>query len=137
MTTSIEQIYGKVPVTILAIHGDLDASNYLDVIAKAKEAYAAGTRNLIIDMSDMAFMASSGLVALHSISLLMQGEEPPDPQHGWGAFHALDRGAESGPQGQVKLLNPQPKVERSLEITGLKEFFEIYTNLETAIASFE
>lgn len=136
MTITINQTQGKVAVTILGIHGDLDASNYLDVVAKAKEAYDAGARYILIDMNDMPFMASSGLVALHSVALLMRGEEPPDPEYGWAAFRAIDRDRESGLQRQVKFLNPQPKVDQVLEMTGLKEFFEIHTDLETAIASF-
>ncbi len=136
MTITIDRAQGKVPVTILGIQGDLDASNYLDVIAKAKEVYDAGARHILIDMSAMPFMASSGLVALHSIALLLRGEEPPDPEYGWAAFRALDRVRDIGLQRHVKLLSPQPKVDQLLEMTGLKGFFEIHTDLETAIASF-
>jgi anti-anti-sigma regulatory factor len=136
MTITIDRAQGKVAVTILGIHGELDASNYLEVIAKAQEAYDAGARYILIDMNDMPLMASSGLVALHSVALLMRGEEPPDPEHGWAAFRAIDRDRDSGLQRQVKFLNPQPKVDQVLEMTGLKEFFEIHTDLDTAIASF-
>ncbi len=136
MTITIDRAQGKVPVTILGIQGDLDASNYLDVIAKAKGVYDAGARHILIDMSAMPFMASSGLVALHSIALLLRGEEPPDPEYGWAAFRALDRVRDIGLQRHVKLLSPQPKVDQLLEMTGLKGFFEIHTDLETAIASF-
>jgi anti-anti-sigma regulatory factor len=136
MTITTDQAQGKVPVTILGIQGDLDASNYLDVIAKAKEAYDAGARYILIDMSDMPFMASSGLVALHSVAMLLRGEEPPDPEYGWAAFRAVDRDRDSGLQRHVKLLNPQSQVDQVLEMTGLKESFEIHTDLETAIASF-
>lgn len=136
MTIKLEQAQDNTQVTILSIEGDLDASNFEDVINTAKQALAAGAQYLLIDMSKMPFMSSSGLIALHSVALLMRGDEPPDPQYGWGAFHALDRDRESGLQEKVKLLNPQPKIDRSLEITGLKEFFEIHTDLDTAIASF-
>ena len=36
MSITLDQAQGKVPVTVLAIHGDLDASNYLEVIAQAQ-----------------------------------------------------------------------------------------------------
>jgi anti-anti-sigma regulatory factor len=128
---------GNPSVTILGIQGDLDASNYLDVIAKAREIYDAGGRYILIDMSDMPLMASSGLVALHSIALLLRGEQLPDPEHGWAAFRAIDRDRDSGLQKHIKLLNPQPPVDRMLEMTGLKVFFEIYTDMATAVGSFE
>ncbi len=136
MNITVEQAQGRVPVTILGIHGDLDGSNYMDVIAKAKEVYQAGARYLLVDMRDIPYMGSSGLVALHSIASLLRGETPPDPESGWSAFHAIARDRDTGAQPYVKLLGPRPKVERTLDITGMKAFFEIYTDLETAVASF-
>jgi anti-anti-sigma regulatory factor len=136
VSITIDQVEGKVPVTILAIQGDLDASNYRQAIAKADEAYSAGARNLLVDMSEMGFMASSGIVALHSMVLLFRGEQRPDPEHGWEAFHAISRDQDTGVQKNVKLFNPQPRVIRTLEVTGLKTFFEIFTDREAAIASF-
>jgi anti-anti-sigma regulatory factor len=136
MTITIDQVQGKVPVTILGVQGDLDASNYQEVIDSATQAFEAGARDMLIDMSDIQFMSSSGLVALHSIALLLRGEKLPDPEFGWEAFNTLERDRESGIQEHVKLLNPQPQVDRSLEITGLKKFFEVYTDLDTAVASF-
>ena len=136
MSIATSQAQGKVPVTVLAIQGDLDASNYLDVIVKARQAYSAGARYILIDMSDLSLMASSGLVALHSIALLMRGIEPPNPEHGWAAFRALDHDRDSGLQKHIKLLNPRPKVEQVLEMTGLHSFFEVHTDWQKAIASF-
>ena len=136
MTITIDQAQGKVPVTILGVQGDLDASNYQDVIDSATQAYEAGARDILIDMSDIKFMSSSGLVALHSIALLMRGEELPDPEHGWEAFRTLDRDRESGIQRHVKLLNPQPQIGRALDLCRLNKFFEIYTDLDSAVGSF-
>jgi anti-anti-sigma regulatory factor len=136
MTVTTQQVQGKVPVTILKVQGDLDASNYLDVIQKAQEAYNAGERDFLFDMGEIPFMASSGLVALHSMAMLVKGEKPPDPSEGWGAFRSLEREPKGVFEEHVKLLNPQPKVDRTLEMTGMKGFFEIFTDLDTAINSF-
>jgi len=136
MQITVDQIQSRVPVTVLAIHGDIDASNYEQVIAKGRELYAAGARHLLLDLSDVPFMGSSGVVALHSIALLMRGETPPNPEAGWQAFHAIDHARAGGVQQQVKLLNPQPKVSRTLQITSIGDFFEIYTDKQAAIASF-
>jgi anti-anti-sigma regulatory factor len=136
MTITVSQAQGNVPVTILGIQGDLDASNYLDVIAKAKEICAAGAQHVLIDMGGVPYMSSSGLVALHSVALLVRGEEPPDPEYGWAAFHAIDRDLDSGRQRHVKLLNPQPRVERVLKKAGFDRFFEVFSDQEAAVASF-
>lgn len=126
----------SLPIAILAIHGELDGSNFQDLIDKGKELYQSGTRNLLLDLSDMPFMSSSGLVALHSLILLLRGLAPHDAQSGWDAFHAIDRERGSGTQTYVKLLNPQPKITLTLQKTGLDEFFEVYGDLPAALASF-
>jgi anti-anti-sigma regulatory factor len=136
MNLTVDQSQGRVPVTILSIHGAVDASNYEEVIAQARELYNAGTRYLLVDMSDITFMSSSGLVALHSIALLLRGEQPPDPEMGWQAFHTISHDRDTGAQDHVKLLNPQSKVKQTLEMTGMDAYFEIHTDLQTAVASF-
>ncbi|MEP7190417.1 MAG: hypothetical protein ABI901_14590, partial [Roseiflexaceae bacterium] len=90
----------------------------------------------LIDCSDMPFMGSSGVVAIHSIALLMRGEMPPDPAAGWQAIHSIDHARADGMQQQVKLLSPQPKVSRTLQMTSMSDFFEIHTDTQAAIASF-
>ena len=50
MTITTSQAQGSVPVTILRLQGDLDASNYLDVIKAARVAYGAGARHMLLDM---------------------------------------------------------------------------------------
>lgn len=136
MRTSIESVQGKVPVSILAISGDLDASNFEMVISTARELYSSGVRHLLIDLSELNFMSSHGLVALHSIILLMRGKTPLDPQSDWAAFRTIDREGDSGMQTNVKLLNPKLKVLTSLKMTGMDEFFEIFADQQTALASF-
>ena len=136
MYVTATQAQDKVPVTVLHINGELDASNYQIIIDKAKETYAGGARNVLLDLSEVPYMGSSGLVAFHSVALLMRGETPPDPEEGWGALRSIDRERDAGLQEHVKLLNPQPKVERVLRMAGFDQFFEIYTDEETAISSF-
>ena len=136
MELEIAEAQGRIPVTIMKLRGELDASNYLNVIAKAEELYAAGTRDLLLDLSDLSFMASSGLVALHSMALIMKGEEPPDPDHGWGAFRGISRERERGVAEHLRIYHPQPSVARTLEMTGFKSFLEVHVDLETALASF-
>jgi len=136
MTVTLEQAKNNSQVSILGIEGDLDASNYQEVIDTARQARDLGAKFLLINMSEMSFMSSSGLVALHSVALLMRGEVPPDPEYGWEAFRSIDRDRDSGTQERVKLVNPNPRVDRSLETTGMKEYFEIHADLDTAISSF-
>lgn len=137
LETTIEQAVGRVPVTVVALKGELDASNFGELIETARRLYDSGTRHLLLDLTDLRFMASSGLVALHSILRLIHGEPPPDPEAGWGALHTLGLDVSAGTiQGEVQLCAPQPAVERVLTRTGLSRLFLIHPDRATAIAAF-
>ena len=84
-----ERVEGRVPITVVGLDGELDASNFERLIEEVRGLYDVGDRTLLLDLSGLTFMASSGLVALHSIVLVMHGDEPPDLEGGWSAFHAL------------------------------------------------
>jgi anti-anti-sigma factor len=135
MNISTRQVEGRIPIMVVTIQGDLDGSNYMDLIAKGKELYQAGARRLILDMSQVSFMSSAGIMALHSLALLMRGEQIPDPEQGWAALHAATEKS-NNLQTNVKLLNLQPKVDRTVQLAGMKAFFEIHTDLAAAVASF-
>jgi len=136
MQITVTETESKVPVTILHLKGEVDASNYQLVIGQARQAYAAGARHLLLDLSEVPYIGSSALVAFHSVALLVQGKTPPDPEAGWGALRSIDRERKAGLQQNVRLLNPQPKVERVLRMAGLERLFEIHTDQAAAIASF-
>jgi anti-anti-sigma regulatory factor len=137
MNISVREMQGGVPVTVLGVQGDLDASNYQDLMAKAAEVYGAGAKDILLDWTGTPFVSSSGLVALHSIALMMSTGQPiGGSEDGWGAIQAMRRGLPTGVQQHIKLLGPQPNVVRTLEKAGMREFFEIHTDLDTAVASF-
>ena len=137
LETSVEQASGRVPITVLTLDGELDASNFGALIEQVRGLYEAGTRHLLLDLAGLRFMASSGLVALHSIVRLMHGEAPPDPEAGWGALHALGQDVAAGStQAEVRLCGAQPAVERVLARTGLNRLFLAYPDRASAIAAF-
>lgn len=138
MNITTTQVQGKVPVTMMKLHGELDASCYLDVIAAAKKLAQQGVHDLLLDLSDMTFMSSAGLMALHSITMLMQGKEPPNPEDGWGAMHdiAHDVDQSTGYAAHTKLLRPQPRVAKTLTITGFDQILQVFNDQDEAVASF-
>jgi anti-anti-sigma regulatory factor len=129
ISISIEQ--AKEPVAVMRLKGSLDASNFLEVVTKAQEIYQNPARDLIIDLSEVPFISSAGLVAIHKIALLYSGvpqgvEENtrPDATHN------------SSARRHVKLLSPPLVVDQILETTGLKLFFKVFTDLDSALKSF-
>jgi anti-anti-sigma regulatory factor len=121
---------------VLKLHGDIDASNYREIVVKAEDLFGEGARDFLIDLSDVPYMSSAGMVALHSISLLVRGEKPSDPEAGWPALKSFDRARDRGLVEHVKLLGPQKYVAETLEKAGFTQFFEIFTDLNKAVASF-
>ncbi len=136
MNITCNEAQGRVPVTVFGLSGALDGSNFRELIARGQEAYAAGTRRILIDMRDLTFMSSAGLVALHALARVLCGEPVPDLEDGWAAYHALERVQGGGLQPCLKLLKPQPKVAKVLRTSGMDAFFEIHEEMEKAIASF-
>ena len=137
LETTIEQAAGRVPITIVALDGELDASNFNELIETTRRLYETGTRDVLLDLANLRFMASSGLVALHSILRLMHGEAPPDPEAGWGALHSLGLEVTAGDtQTEVQLCGAQAPVERVLTRTGLSRLFLIHPDRASAIAAF-
>jgi anti-anti-sigma regulatory factor len=135
LTITINQESSRVPVSVMRLDGELDAASYLDVIARARELNEQGTTHILLDLERLTYMGSSGLFALHSVAMLLRGEEPPDPEQGWAAVHAAAEG-DSEAVEHIKLLDPQPQVDRVLERTGLKRFFETFTDRAAALRSF-
>jgi anti-anti-sigma regulatory factor len=134
ITVSTQQ--GKVPVTLVQPHGDIDASNFRELVSKAEELIKNGAQDFLVDLSDVPFMSSAGLVALHSIAITLRGEKPIDPESGWAALKAMDPSRQKGMQPHLKLLNPQQYVADTFEKAGFTQFFQVFTDLKTAVASF-
>lgn len=127
---------GHVPVSVMKLAGNLDASNYADVIAKAQNAYDEGARDLLIDLSEVPYVSSAGLMSLHSVALIFAGQSMKSKESGRPAFRSINAQNEKIVRQHVKLLNPQPAVEEVLDVVGLKQFLDVYTDLETAVQAF-
>ncbi len=135
MDLIVHQTQGQVPVTVLAIDGKLDGSNYQELIDRVNGLYKSGTRSLLLDLTNLSYMSSSGVVALHSIAVLLHSGALPNLDNGWAALNAVAEES-GGLRKEVKLFNPQTRVDRTLEISGMKQFLEIFSDLQTAVNSF-
>ena len=136
MEINVSQEKGNVPVTVIQVAGQLDGQTYQTLIASAQEVAKSGSKYVLLDLGDLTFISSAGLVALHVIALLMRGEALPDLEHGWAALKSVNKSRESGMQKNVKLLNPRPEVVNVLEMVGFSSFFEIFTDKQKALESF-
>jgi anti-anti-sigma regulatory factor len=137
MNITISQAQGRVPISVIRLDGKLDGQTYEDLIAKARELYEAGARDVLIDLSGLTYISSAGLVALNTIAVLLCGDSLPDPGQSWSSVKSMNRGRNSGVQKHIKLLDPQPEVNAVLEMVGFSKIFEIFSDREKAIQAFE
>lgn len=137
MQISFSKQQGNVPVMVMTLTGNIDASSYTDVIQKAQEAFDEGSRNLLIDLGAVPYVSSAGLMSLHTVVKIFAGQSVQPKDGGRPSFRAINKDQDDAVRAHVKLLNPQPAVEQVLEMVGLKLFFDIHTNLETAVNSFQ
>ena len=137
LQTTVEQAEGRVPLTILTLVGELDGTNFEQVIETVAGIYDGGGRHLLLDLTDLTFISSSGLVALHTSLRLMHGEAPPDPECGWAALRAIGDDVDSGAvQTEVQLCGTQDAVQKVLDRTGLGGLFPTHPDRATGIAAF-
>ena len=136
MNISISQVQGKIPVTVVKVDGQLDGQTYQDLINKARESYQAGWRDFLVYMTDLSYISSAGLVALHSLALMLKGEELPDTESGWSAYRSMSKTSGAGRQTHIKLLNPRTEVKSVLDMVGFTAVFDIFTDLDEAVKSF-
>ena len=101
-------------ITILTVTGDLVIGEPETTFKKTVTALLEeGRVNLLVDLSNVGFLDSSGLGAL---------------------VRALTQSQKEG--GQTKLLNAGPQVRKLLQMTKLDSVFELHSDLEAAVSSF-
>lgn len=99
------QIRSTGPVEIVTLHGTIDGIESGDLRRRLNERIDAGRTRLLLDMSSVDFIDSTGLSAL---------------------IGALKTTRRIG--GNIGLLNPAPTVRSVLELTRLHRILEIFSN---------
>ena len=123
---------GRVPVTILHVEGDIDSASYQAFQAKAQELIKGGAEHILIDLSQVPFVGSAGLRAIHAIfsQLRLLHPDVSDEE----MRKKLGVGKYKSPH--LKLLNPSKETHSVLSLGGFDLYIEIHDDLKTAIASF-
>jgi anti-anti-sigma regulatory factor len=132
LTISEDRMEGRVPVTVFHIKGDIDGSTYEQLQNRASEAFKAGTRHLLLDLSEVPYISSAGIRALHYIFNLLRSD--PAAESDEKIRTGVRSGAFKSPH--LKLLNPNSGVTRVLEMAGYDMFLEIHRDQAEAVKSF-
>jgi anti-anti-sigma factor len=136
MEITISEYVGEKTVTILHIDGYLDSSNYTQLIEQTEALFKSGVMNLLLDLEKCGFISSVGLKALYGMAMIMRGDQSSEPARDWASFKEMREDIERMTGTSCKIVNMQPKVKQSMEITGMLKYLDIYDDLEIALASF-
>src|SRR5947207_6305299 len=130
MEIAVSHEQGRVPVTVFRIKGAITSNKELE--QGAKEAFDAGMRDLLLDLTDVPYIATSGLRALHYIYALLRTDAPAESDE------AVQKGIRAGTftSPHLKLLKPSEHVIEALKVAGYDMFLEIHRDLNRAVASF-
>jgi anti-anti-sigma factor len=130
MDVTTSQYHSRVPVTVLHVKGDINMTMSDVLLAQIHQAFDNGTRDLVLDLTEVPTISSAGLrIFLDTLNLMradarFKGLEAPRP--GSSAFKSP----------HFKLCNPSEQVRRVMALTGLDVFLDIYDDLDIAVASF-
>jgi anti-anti-sigma factor len=111
----ISQVNGRVPVTILRLRERIHLDNFAELENLVKDAYEAGTRNLVIDLEQSNTLTSIGLRALVVIHKIM---------------------VKNDTSSRLRVTGATTMIHEIMEVTGIAQFIDIYDTVDEAIASF-
>lgn len=100
-------------VDLLAVSGRVDSSTSTELDEVLQNRLDEGRANLVLDLSDVDYMSSSGLRSLVS---------------------ALRASKKKG--GDVRIAAPSERVREVLGLAGLDSLFESYDDVTAAVGSF-
>jgi|SRR5687767_6062907 len=125
---------GRVSVTVMHIHGSIDASTYQTFQSKADELIKQGTRHILVDLSHAGFISSAGFRALHQIFNKLRSLHPDSNLSDEEIKKGISAGTYKSPH--LKLLNPSKETKTAFEMSGFDMYIETYTDMNAAVASF-
>ena len=110
----ITNVEGRIPVTVFQLQDRVNLGNFSELEQTAKDAYEAGMRDLVIDLSQTPSLTSIGIRAIVVIHRLL----------------SADKGK------HLKLAGAITPIREMLGIAGITQFIEMYDTVDEAVASF-
>jgi len=132
MDITLREEHAGGPVTVFEISGDIDIISSPELLGQARTAVDNGMRNLILDLSQVSYISSAGIRALHQIFLLLRTDAPEESEA--SMLEGLRSGNYVSPH--LKLASPTPRVEEALKTTGMDMYLAIYPTVTAALAGF-
>jgi anti-anti-sigma factor len=114
---TVSQAQGRVPVTVLELQGRVNLGNTEELTQAARQAFAAGGRDMVLDLSKAPSLTSAGIRAILLIHRMLSNSGMDKARH-------------------LKLVSPTSYVHEVLEVAGLLDHLEVFASLDEAVSSF-
>lgn len=133
MELVVTEQQGKVPVMVYRIRGDIDSNTYRLLEDQARTNIEAGTRYILLDMTDVGYISSAGLRTFHWIYARLS-EEEATAEAAKQRSAGLRAGTYKSPH--LKLVKPSKRVMQAMSLAGYDMFLETFEDFHTALDSF-
>jgi anti-sigma B factor antagonist len=100
------------PVSVLSITGNIDGSNFQQLVDKVDEMVQKGHTRLVLDFQGVPYLSSAGIVALQTI---------------------LGRVTNQG--GKLALTGVNSQIAQTFDIVGVTKSLKLYPDNASALAS--
>ncbi len=134
MEITILHSIAPIPIAILHLQGVLDDSAREGLIEEARRQQRSGFNNLLLDFRFVTSVESAGLSVLQEVAQLFSEVVPA--RQGRAVPSLFSKGLADGYHAHVKLVNVPVKIQQAFEQAGGSTYFESFTDLREAIASF-
>ena len=127
LNINVSQLQSESPTTVIHLSGHLHGETEHELIDAARQAQDAGSKYLLLDLSDLDVLTSAGLRAIQLIFKLFT------PKSDLGMIN--QHGEEPYKSPYFKIVCPKPQIYYVLNIAGFLQNIPIYNNMEEAVAS--
>lgn len=123
MEIQVLQQQGRVPVTVLHVKGEINATSFDQLQTQAQALIKKGTRYLVLDLAEVPYITSYGIRAISQVYTWLREAAGVQPR-------------EVGGQPHLALANASPQVRKVAEAAGLSIYVPLHETLQEAITSF-
>ena len=132
MEISAFQENGRVAVTILEVRGNIDSSTADKLRQRADDALKAGTRDLVLDLTNVHYVSSAGLRVFNQLFNQLHPETMD--KNAAATQKAIVDGTFKSPH--LKLCGLNPNVRQVLSMAGFDMYLDILPDRKGAVAAF-
>src|SRR5512147_1253039 len=132
MEIKVSKEDGRVPVTVVHVDGNIDASTYQSFQSEVEELIRDGARDILVDLAHVPYISSAGLRALQTVFNSLRALTPDisDTE----MHDGIRAGTYKSPH--LKLVNMKSDARKAFEMAGFDMYIDTFDDVKKAVDSF-